>query len=306
MDAARHIVSEIDFTRLDHLDNDTFFASPGYASLWGSTGGQPVVWLGSEAGRPVAALLGVEFGRGPLCRFQAMPDGTYARLRLAPGIDRKAAARALLKAVADHGYLKVHLTDFGSCLPDGCGFRTLDRATEIVAISAEDWQPPDKKLVAQIAQAERQGITVEPFQAERHLGTFLDLMQRTEQRHDRRPRYPEPFFRALADLAQRDRRVRWLWCEHEGRPAASHLLLAESDQLLSWQTYFDKALSFLKPNQYILFTAARAAAAEGMRYLNLGASPEGAEGLTAYKRRWGGQTHRYRVLVRTSWLGRLL
>jgi hypothetical protein len=69
--------------------------------------------------------------------------------------------------------------------------------------------------------------------------------------------------------------------------------------------YFDKSFAHLKPNQYIRFMMCRRAAQEGLRYLNLGASPPGADGLTYYKRRWGGQVYQYRCLTLKRGLGRL-
>jgi hypothetical protein len=41
----------------------------------------------------------------------------------------------------------------------------------------------------------------------------------------------------------------------------------------------------------------------GVQRMNLGGTPEDAPGLTAYKRRWGGQTYRCQRHVLTSGLG---
>lgn len=103
-----------------------------------------------------------------------------------------------------------------------------------------------------------------------------------------------------------DPRVHWLWCEHQGRPACSHIYFSERNVLQGWQIAFDKSFSFLKPNQYIRFTMCRRMAARGITRLNLGATPEGADGLLYYKRRWGGRPLRYRTLVLERKLARLL
>ena len=71
--------------------------------------------------------------------------------------------------------------------------------------------------------------------------------------------------------------------ERENDVAASHIYFIDNDTALNWQIYFNKKFSSLKPNQYILFTMARRLAAEGVRYLNLGATPPEASGLETYK-----------------------
>ena len=80
----------------------------------------------------------------------------------------------------------------------------------------------------------------------------------------------------------------------------------EGDMVINWQVFFDKQFSFLKPNQYMLYYAARYHAEKGIRFLNLGASPEGAESLDSYKKKWGGNEHRYNCNIYSSTIGRLL
>jgi CelD/BcsL family acetyltransferase involved in cellulose biosynthesis len=133
----------------------------------------------------------------------------------------------------------------------------------------------------------------------------MALMEKTEQRHGRRPKYTPAFFESLAGLAVTDERIVWRYVEHDGRAAASHIFLRDGNMLLSWQIYFDKTFSFLKPNQYLLHDTATRLAAKGVTTLNLGASPEGAAGLATYKKKWGGEVYRYRMLHGESLLGKL-
>ncbi len=147
--------------------------------------------------------------------------------------------------------------------------------TTLVDISDPEWVPPDEKLRSEIRKAEREGITMEPFEWGRHHEHFLRLMEATERRHGNPPRYPPEFFRRLADLAGRDDRVHWVWCEHEGKPACSHIYILEGGMLQVWQIYFDKAFSFLKPNQYISFAMCRRMAARGIYPTQPGGDAEG-------------------------------
>jgi hypothetical protein len=293
---------------VDRILGGYFFASPGFASVWAEKGGRAVTWMAEDAGSVAALLPGVEAGRGPLCRFMSMPDGCYGGVFFADGAaaERGRLARRLLDGVAAHGYSRTHLYDFYGSVTEAPRFAPLPCATTLVDLPDETWQPPDAKLRSQIRKAEREGIRVEPFDWDRHHAEFLRLVRGCERRHGHPPRYRPAFYEALARLARADGRVHWLWCARDGRAAASHIYFVEHGALQAWQTYFDRAFSFLKPNQYIRWSLCRALARQGVRRLNLGATPEGAAGLAYYKARWGGRPFAYNVYFRRAGLGRLL
>lgn len=289
------------------LERHSLMASPSFARLWRTMNGLPVCWVLRQDGRVGAALMGVEFRAHPLTRFQAMVDGLYARLWVSPdsGLERPAALSLMMNALPLSGYARVLVTDFAREFPEqiDCPRRACE--TLLVDISRPDWEPPDSTLRSEIRKAEREKLPVEPFEPSRHMESFLALMRQTEKRHGRSPKYKPQFFEELGKLAQADKRIRWRHCEIEGKPAASHIFLIDGPMALHWQVYFDKRFSFAKPNQYLLFVMAKELAAEGVTTLNLGASPPGAEGLAAYKKKWGGVSYRYPMFYRYSWIGRL-
>jgi len=291
-----------------HLETFSLFASPSFAGLWRTMGGLPVCWLLRQEGKVAAALTGVEFRPHPLTRFQAMVDGLYGRLWLSPEapLDRPAALSLMMNALPLAGYARLFVTDFDREYPEHNRYPARAGETTLIDIGNPEWEPPDATIRSEIRKAEREGITIVPFDPDRHLGPFLALMAQTEHRHGRRPKYTPKFFGELARLSLTDRRIRWRFCEIHGRPAASHIFLVDGAMALHWQVYFDKSFSYAKPNQYILFTAAREMAREGVTRLNLGSSPPGADGLIAYKEKWGGVTYRYPIYYRYSWIGRLL
>ncbi len=305
MNTARRLLNDTPATLLESLQPSTIWNSPAFASLWKTVGGMPVVWTVDHDG-VAAALVGVEFGASPVRRFQAMPDGCYARPRYANAVETAAPlGRILAEAIRDHGYAKAILSDYHGYFSECDGFERTVCQTALVDISAPDWEPPDAKLRSQIRKAEREGIAVVPFEAGSHLDPFMRLAQSTEDRHGRDAKYPREFFEELAELAARDERVIWLWCEHDGLPAASHIRFLEGDSLICWQSYYDKAFSFLKPNQYMIHTLAKQQARGGAKTLNLGSWPEGADGLVAFKKRWGAEIVSYDRMTCRSKLGRL-
>jgi hypothetical protein len=289
------------------LAGGSFFASPGFLSLWRAKGGRPGAWVLEEGGRIVAMLAGVEYGAGPFARFASLPDGCYGGLLLDPdaGAEREALGRALFAALERRRYVKACVFDRHGTIACAPGFATCACETRLVDISGPDWAPPDPKLRAQIRRARREGVVVEPFDWDRHHARFLALVVLTARRQGQRPRYPAAFYRSLAGLAARDSRIVWRWCEHEGRPVASQIYFVERGTLQAWQSYYDKAFSFLKPNQYMRYVLCREMAGLGIGRLNLGSTPERAGGLAYYKSRWGGRSVRYASYVRREPLGRL-
>ncbi len=308
MEVSRLTTSRLNTDLLTTLTTDSLFGSIGFARLWETMGGTPVYWAALVDGEIEALLSGVEFGRRPLRRFQSMPDGIYSRIlsEVRDNCARQEMTRALFQAIAKAGYAKVYVTDFHDLMEVPETYTAQPCHTTVVDISDENWEPPDSKLQSEIRKAERAGAKIERLDAVAHMESFLQLMQATEQRHGRRPRYPPQFFSALAELAAEDDRVVWYWCEHEGRPVVSHITFIEGDTALHWQVYYDKAFSFLKANQFMLWQLIGELRPRGVHRLSLGASPPGASGLIDYKAKWGGEEYAYNCYVHKSGLGRFL
>ena len=308
--AARFLPHELSAGAIKAVERISLFNSPKFLSIWETLGGKGVYWCNRTNGGFSSLLAGVEYGSGRLTRFQSMPDGLYTSpfsLHANGWTQPKTQEMTfLLEAIAKQGYCKIRLYDYMNCLPVLPQFSCRDLFTFVVDISSPIWEPPDATLRSEIRKAEREDIQVELFDETKHWEPFLSLMEQTERRHGRKPKYPSTFFYALAKLAEHDSRVIWKYCAHEGKPAASHIFFVEDMYALHWQVYFDKEFSWLKPNQYILFTTIRELQARGIHTISLGASPVDAAGLLSYKEKWGGEIWKYRGFSRFSWLGRLL
>ncbi len=281
------------------LRQGALFNSPDFVNLWAEESGKPLYWIITDRNEIAMVAASVSFGRGPLVRLQAMPDGLYCRpLLIIASTDKLSDYYNLLwSTITNSGYARVHLVDFENSLTNIENAEILSCETSIAEISSADWLPPDKKLQSEIRKAERENIKSKKMTTQSQLDSFFGLMELTERRHGRKPKYSREFFSALFDLSQSDSRVDWTIVMVEGKAAASHINLIDKDLLLNWQVYFDKEFSWLKPNQYLLAQAARRAYTYGVRKLCLGATPEDAEGVQAYKEKWGGQPHCYQTLV---------
>lgn len=308
MKVTRLTADQIDEDVLESLTGDSLLQSKPFASLWECTAGKVIFWAAWQDSEIVALLPGVEFGMRPMRRFQAMPDGLGGGIlmRSQNTTLHDQATGAILKAVAEAGYLKVYITDFDNRLKLPSDYSLLPCSTTLVDISDADWMPPDRKLQSELRKAEREQVIIQPFRPESHLKDFTILMEATERRHERKPKHTARFFEALAKLDATDDRIIWLWCEQDGHPVVSHICLVDGKTALHWQVCYDKAYSFLKANQYMLLQLISRLKKLGVTHLNLGASPPDAEGLIEYKSKWGGERYEYNCYVYKSWLGRWL
>jgi len=290
----------------DYLNDHSFLTSTGFLDLWSSLGGRAVYWGLRDGNDWQVVLPGVEYGRGLTRRIQFLSDGFYAQVVSPSGsaVTSKGLLR-LLEGIRSGGYCRTHVYDFDSVFPEADEFEVRECRTALVDVSAPDWEPPDAKLRSEIRKAEREGITVEAFDPARHFEGFVSLWEGTAQRQGREPSFGRAFYELVAELSTTDDRLRWKYVAHEGRPAASHIYIRLPGVLFHWQVFFDKSFSFLKPNQYLLYSAAQEAAKSGLKVLNLGATPPDAESLAAYKDKWGGRAYSYRCLERRTWVGRL-
>jgi len=307
MTVSRYTLDQLDQPLQAALTRLSLFASPRFASIWGAKRGHPVFWTAQQDTRTVAVLPGVEFGSGPLARFQAMPDGLPGRIVMidCDHSEQPEVVEAILSAVQRHGYAKVFVTDFFSEYDHGHGMTREEQTAPLVDIAHDDWLPPDKTLVGELRKAEREGVVVQAFDVRRHLAPFIALLRDTERRLKIKARYPDPFYAALAELASTDNRVVWRIVEHEGTAVASHVYLVDGDTALYWIACLDKEHSFLKANQFMLYSQARAFAATGVVRLNLGQSPPEAESLHTFKDKWGARPYTYSRLTSQSLLGRI-
>ncbi len=302
----RYSVSQLPPSVVERLNRYSLYTSIGFTALWRSMHGRDVYWVAAQDDRLLAVLPGVEFHARPFTTFQSMPNGLPTRIcPLIEGSEHESTALSLLKAISGAGCARVFLNDFYAELPS---HELLSKPcfTTVVDLSNPDWRPTNRKTRAEIRKADREGTTIEDFDPARHFTRFMELVYISRTRRGRTVRYTEDFYRSLAELAQKDSRVRWVCAMRDGVVVASHIFLIDADSALWWQLHFDKTFSYAKPNPYLFYTVAQELASEGVRRINLGMSPEHATGIIAHKEKWGGIEYTYPTYFRRSLLGRML
>lgn len=300
-------LSQLSSNLVEEVGSLSLLASAAFTPVWESLHGRIKYWVGSDGGEIAAVLAGVEFGHGPLARFQSMPDGLPSVVHFRGNTqDIPQTTSHLLDSIAAHGYAKVFVTDFESVMPPHSKYTRRDAQTHVVNISSADYEPADRTLQSEIRKAERDGTRIVPFSWNQHGSSFIDLVTLSETRHGRLPKYPALFFERLAQVSETESRILWTWCEHEGKGVASHIYFIFRTSAINWQIYYDKDYSSLKANQLTTWQTIAHLRERGVAHLNLGASPNDAEGLVAYKSKWNATEHSYSIFEKKNWLGKLL
>lgn len=291
----------------NRLNNHSLFTSIGFAKIWQTKGGKAVSWIAEHENKIIALLPGVEFGSRPIVRFMAMPNSCYGSLIFSnvPEEFKSESGKAILDGIIEKKYIKTYLFDYYKTFPENNNFNTEKCQTTLIDISDPEWEPPDKKLRQQIRKG---GGSIAPsiFSIKDHFDGFMNLVKKTENRIGIKSKYTSEFFKALAELAKKDNRIWWYWCEHENNPVSSNIFFIEQDNILHWQSYIDEEYSFLQPNKFIPYYAAKKASEMGIKYLNLGASPDNVDGVAFYKSKWGGKPYSYNCLVLKRGVGKIL
>jgi len=294
MKVTRHVLHDDGAAAtLAALAGDSFFLSPGAMDLWRAARGSAVVWVARADGRAIAAVGGIEFGAGPATRFASLPDGWPGGVLVdrAHARERARLATELLGAIVRRGYAhryaKIAVFDPEARAAEHPQFSAEPYQAMRGELSGPDWAPPDRQLRSEIRRAGREGLVALRFEWARHGRGFLELARAAARRRGERPRYAAAMFERVAALAERDPRVIWRHCERDGRPVASQIYFLDRGTLFAWYECFDRRFTPLKPHQFLRFAACRDAIALGARRLDLGATPEGAAGVLAYKKHWG-------------------
>ncbi len=314
MKIEKHTLDSLSSGKISQLIGNSFFGSHGFAKLWETIGGEPIYWTVQEEKsitekketELLAVMPSVQFGKKPLARIQSMPDGCYGKIfydceeNMQDEIQKK-----MFSELINQGYQKIFFYDYLNNLNLPQKYQRENKSVQIVDISREDWMPPDSKLASQIKKSKESRMSVRNFNLDTDMEMFLELVKLTAQRHSQKVRYPREFYIVLAELAKSDDRVIWLFAECDGRAVASHIRFIEGNSCLNWQAYSDKSFSDLFANQYLIYQLAAVLRQRGIKKMNLGASPAGAESLEKYKERWGGQEYVYDCFYYKSILGKL-
>ena len=294
-------------------DTGTFFQTKFWLRICAEgLPADPVVIAAFDDGMLRAILPGIITRRLGRRSFYSMPFGTYGGMvvseRLEP-VEQNEFLGYLAGFIRGGKFSRVSIVDFGQTLSDqlGGGLTRTDVYTHILDI---DEAAPDlgidKKVRYEIAAGEKSGGEVVRLIDRRQVGEFYSLYQKAERRRGRRPLYPRRLFEVIAaDLLGSDRLL-WNALVDGGRIIGSQIHFLHRDTMFYWQAVSAEEVRPLRPDYRLFYDALQHAVKQGIKTVNLGASPPDAEGVVFFKERWGARRCSYPIWHSESWWRRWL
>ncbi len=294
---------------LEHSPGSTVYHTAEWAELWSSSFPyfRAAFAVVQDDGRYLAGLPLVLRGCYPLIRIYSMPMGGYGGLLVrsdAPG--RAEDYFGGLKKIVDR--LRPcfwQMVDFENRM----GFLVKHRFSRDVVVTQlvdlEAYRGISRQRTKRGAvQSSRRGVEVVDLEDEEQLESGYRLLGFRDESYGQRTKYPYRFFQGLwRNLAPRGL-ARMAVARHQGKTIGFIVDLFYRDTAIYWDGASHPEFRSLRPADALIQATIGWGLSKGMRWLNLGASPPGAQGLERFKKSWGGQVREYYVFTRQApWFG---
>lgn len=257
-----------------------------------------------QDGRYLAGMPVVIRGRFPLARIYSMPMGTYGGLLVRAGLEGRTedrflglmgalkALRPCLTEVVDfegrHAFLSKH------------GFAQRQAKTHMVDLNVQKGISKQKAKRGAV-QSSKRGVAVRDLTDQADLAQCHRLLAERDRSFGQATKYPPAFFQRLwQDLAPLGR-ARIGLATIDSRIIGFTADLAYGDTVTYWDGATAPEHRSLRPADALIQATIDWGLGKGCRWLNLGGSPPGAEGLVRFKESWGGQERSYPVYTRQAW-----
>ena len=175
------------------------------------------------------------------------------------------------------------------------GFKHLNRYTHVLDLFRYSAKPIHETKRGAV-QAEKKGVKVISLPSADRIMDCYDLVKKRDSRYGRRrSKYPLGLYENIWNIFTPGKEVLWKVAMMENRIIAFQINFLFKDTIYYWEGASDfKALS-LRPNDALFKETIQWGISQGFKYLNLGGSPEKAEGLVRFKEAWGGERKKYPV-----------
>lgn len=260
--------------------------------------------VGIEEGRYQAGMPLVVRGSFPLARAYSMPMGTYGGMLVRRGLVGRAGdyLAGLMGCARRLAPCLVEVADF-----DGrqeflgrLGFARREARTHVVDLRARRGLSRQKTKRGAVQSAGR-GLAVRELSGEAELEDCRRLQEQRDRGYGQAAKYPPGFlgllWRRLGPLG----RSRIAVAVHDSRIVGFCAGLAYGDTATYWDGASDPEFRRLRPADALIQSTVDWGLGLGCRWLNLGGSPPGAEGLVRFKESWGGVERVYAVYSKQAW-----
>lgn len=260
--------------------------------------------VAEEKGRYLAGMPAVVRGRFPLARIYSMPMGTYGGLLVRSGLAIRAEDHflGLMGALDKLRPCLVEIVDFErrQVFLSKHGFVQRQAKTHMVDLPAQRGLSKQKTKRGAVQSAQR-GVAVRDLTNEADLAHCHRILIIRDQGYGQRTKYPLAFFQRLwRDLAPSGR-ARIGLAVFENTIIGFTVDLAYGDTVTYWDGATLPQFRHLRPADALIQATIEWGLRKNCRWLNLGGSPSGADGLVRFKEGWGGQERGYPVYTKQAW-----
>lgn len=271
------------------LAEKSLLAGPDFASVWQCNSRRPIYFALEENERILAGMAGIMSGGRFMPRFESTIDGLDGGV-ITPDNDETAAIQLYNYAFEHfrrHRFFRasIHNPQWEISPP---GFKKSTRLTHIIDLTDADGKR-DSKIGEHVRTGQRRGAKVMVFDNPEWLKDFHALVVLTARRHGTKPRYNQVVFERLYELSRVDKRIIWIGVFYDNKLIASRISFVLKSRIINWQSFSDKEYGHLKANYLMMDHIIDRARSSGIGEIDLGSSPDDAEGLIDFKKRWGGR-----------------
>ena len=281
----------------------TFYHKSNWAKLWFSSFVYftPLFLVYSdENGEYKAGFPFILSDKYRLKRAYSMPFGTYGGMIVSAGLQIEEVAGLYQRMDQELRKFKLasaEVIDFFGQQKNlsQYGYNAVKASTHVLDLSKYRDDPVHKTKRGAI-QAEKKGVKVEPLSSVEKIRHCYNLVLERDKRHGlKRSKFPLGLYENIWNILKSVEELRWSVAKVEERLIAFQINFVFKDTIYYWEgASLSEALN-LRPNDALFSDTIQWGIAQGYRYLNLGGSPEKAEGLVRFKEAWGGERKDYLI-----------
>jgi len=155
-------------------------------------------------------------------------------------------------------------------------------------------------------QAMKHGVETRPLEDLKEISCCYQIIKDRDRRLGQATRYPLELYRSIYQSVNPAKRLYWRLAVREQQILGFALSFIDGQTVYYWEGASSDTQAGFRPSDALFSDIFTMASDRGIRQVNLGASPPGAEGLIHFKQAWGGQPREYRSYIRRSgWMNLL-
>ncbi len=235
-----------------------------------------------------------------LKRTYSMPFGTYGDLVASPELldeNLRKFYTELNNQLRKLGIVGAEVVDFfgKQKILAEYGYKQSTQYTHVLDLAKYQHEPVHETKRGPI-QAEKKGVRVEPLPSVEEIKDCYDLVKERDKRHgQKKSKFPFSLYENVWNILRSGNQLFWSVAKTDERIIAFQINFLFKDTIYYWEGASATDALNLRPNDALFKDTIQWGISQGYRYFNLGASPEGAEGLVKFKESWGGEKKEYLI-----------